>query len=100
MLFVYNSATCKTLTPETIADKVQKPLCILSVGEFGQNPTLLERTLRDALELMEKWNAILLFDEFDVFLQQRSVEHLGHGQVVAIFLRPLEYYHGILNSTV
>lgn len=86
MLFIYNSGTCKTLTPKTIVDKVQKPLCILGVGEFEQNPTLLERTLRDALELTEKWNAILLFDEFDVFLQQRSVEHLRHGQVAAIFL--------------
>lgn len=46
-----------------------------------------------------KWNAILLLDEADVFLQQRSSHDLGRNKLVSIFLRVLEYYEGILFLT-
>ena len=41
-----------------------------------------------------KWNAILLLDEADVFLEERSLHELERNKLVSIFLRVLEYYEG------
>ncbi|OJI97958.1 hypothetical protein ASPVEDRAFT_24871 [Aspergillus versicolor CBS 583.65] len=99
MLFVGSPGTGKTLTAESIADKVRKPLYVLSSGELGQDAGVVEQRLQDALKLAEKWDAVLLFDECDVFLQERSSHHLGHNEIVAVFLRLLEYYRGTLIMT-
>jgi SpoVK/Ycf46/Vps4 family AAA+-type ATPase len=87
LLLVGNPGIGKTLTAEAIADKIRKPLYTLSAGELGQTANQVESFLGKALELAEKWDAILLFDECDVFLQERSMAHLGHNEIVAVFLR-------------
>ncbi|KAI9928656.1 hypothetical protein ASPWEDRAFT_341528 [Aspergillus wentii DTO 134E9] len=99
MLLVGNPGTGKTLTAEAVADKMRKPLYILSAGELGHNAKPVESRLNTVLELTEKWDAILLFDECDVFLQERSMSQLTHNEIVAVFLRLLEYYRGILFMT-
>ncbi|KAE8370617.1 P-loop containing nucleoside triphosphate hydrolase protein [Aspergillus caelatus] len=99
MLLVGSPGTGKTLTGEAVADRVQKPLYMLSAGELGQSAEDIENRLTDILQLTEKWNAVLLFDECDVFLQERSIQHLAHNEIVAVFLRLLEYYRGILIMT-
>ncbi|KAE8422372.1 P-loop containing nucleoside triphosphate hydrolase protein [Aspergillus pseudocaelatus] len=99
MLLVGSPGTGKTLTAEAVADRVQKPLYMLSAGELGQSAEDIENRLTDILQLTEKWNAVLLFDECDVFLQERSIQHLAHNEIVAVFLRLLEYYRGILIMT-
>ena len=87
MLLVGNPGTGKTLSAEAIADKLRKPLYILSAGELGYGAEQLEKRLTTALALTEKWDAVLLFDECDVFLQQRSSQNLVHNEIVAVFLR-------------
>ncbi|WDK22578.1 ATPase [Colletotrichum graminicola] len=99
MLLVGNPGTGKTLTAEAVADEVRKPLYILSAVELGNDATAVEDRLTKVLELTEKWDAVLLFDECDVFIQERSKEHLEHNKIVAVFLRLLEYYRGILFMT-
>ena len=56
--------------------------------------TQLSRIFRQA----EKWKALLLFDEADVFLRQRSLDHVRDAHII-MFLRTLEYYRGILFLT-
>ncbi|KAF6813996.1 hypothetical protein CMUS01_12723 [Colletotrichum musicola] len=63
MLLVGNPGTGKTLTAEALADKLQKPLYILSAGELGQDARDVEPRLSEILELTTKWDAVLLFDE-------------------------------------
>lgn len=87
MLLVGTAGTGKTLTAEAVADKVRKPLYMLSAGELGQRAGEVEDHLNRILQLTEKWNAVLLFDECDVFLQERSMHNLQHNEVVAVFLR-------------
>jgi SpoVK/Ycf46/Vps4 family AAA+-type ATPase len=48
---------------------------------------------------MSMRNAILLLDEADVFLEQRSPDNLTRNGLVSVFLRKLEYYEGILFLT-
>ena len=87
MLLVGNPGTGKTLTAEAVADKVRRPLYVLSSGELGEFADEVERRLNKALALAEKWNAVLLFDECDVLLQERSMDNLRHNEIVAVFLR-------------
>lgn len=42
---------------------------------------------------------LLLLDEADVFLEQRNTENLPRHSIVAVFLRRLEYFKGILILT-
>jgi SpoVK/Ycf46/Vps4 family AAA+-type ATPase len=49
--------------------------------------------------VVAKWNAVLLLDECDVFLEARSAHDLERNKIVSIFLRTLEYYEGILFLT-
>ncbi|KAI1320518.1 P-loop containing nucleoside triphosphate hydrolase protein [Xylariaceae sp. FL0255] len=99
MLLVGSPGVGKTLTAEAVADKIKKPLYILSVGELGQEAKTVERRLAEALKLAAKWDAVLLLDECDIFLQERSVHHLAHNEIVTVFLQLLEYYRGIMFMT-
>ncbi|KAF6835224.1 hypothetical protein CPLU01_04484 [Colletotrichum plurivorum] len=99
MLLTGNPGIGKTLTVEAVADKLRKPLYVLSAGELGQKGHSVESRLTQVFELSERWDGVLLFDECDVFLQERSSTALGHNEVVAVFLRLLEYYRGILIMT-
>lgn len=87
MLLTGNPGIGKTLTAEAVADKLRKPLYVLSAGELGQQGRSVEERLTQVFDLSERWNGVLLFDECDVFLQERSTTALAHNEVVAVFLR-------------
>lgn len=89
----------KTLTAEAVAENLRVPLHTLSSGDLGSKPWEVEQGLSQILELVARWNAILLLDECDVFLEARSTHDLERNKVVSIFLRTLEYYEGILFMT-
>jgi AAA+ superfamily predicted ATPase len=72
---------------------------MMSAGDLGLDPRQVDNTLKDILEMCTKWNAILLLDEADVFLEQRSLHELERNKLVSIFLRVLEYYEGIMFLT-
>ena len=89
----------KTLTAEAIAEKMKVPLVILSAGDLGLEPRHVELKLQNTLDICTRWNAILLLDEADVFLEERSLHELERNKLVSIFLRVLEYYEGIMFLT-
>lgn len=91
--------TGKTLTAEAIADLLKKPLYSVTVGELGTAPEILEAKLRQILELAHMWDAVLLIDEADIFLERRSNSELQRNALVGIFLRLLEYHQGVLFLT-
>ncbi|KAI1085420.1 P-loop containing nucleoside triphosphate hydrolase protein [Whalleya microplaca] len=61
----------------------------------------METALEFHFQLAAKWNAIMLFDEADVFLEQRrgNDTSLDRNATVSILRRVLEYYDGILILT-
>lgn len=89
----------KTLTAESVAEDMRVPLYMMSAGDLGLRPDQVEHSLRNVLEMVEKWNAVLLLDECDVFLEARSTSDLERNKLVSIFLRMLEYYEGVLFLT-
>ncbi|KAL4753229.1 hypothetical protein BDW72DRAFT_201778 [Aspergillus terricola var. indicus] len=99
LLFAGSPGTGKTLTARAIAEELRKPLYILSAGELEQDPASVEKRLRRTLILAEKWDAVLLLDKCDTLLQEGHFERLEHNKIVAVFLRLLEYYRGVLIIT-
>lgn len=71
----------------------------VSAGELDSDAAALEYQLVRIFDMAAYWNAILLFDECDVYLKQRDGVHLERNRLVSIFLRTLEYYPGIFILT-
>ena len=89
----------KTLTAESVAEKMHAPLYIMGAGDLGAEADEIEENLNNVLEMVANWNAVLLLDECDVFLEERSANDMQRNRIVSIFLRKLEYYEGILFLT-
>lgn len=90
------SGTGKTLTAECVAEHERRPLYAISCGDLGTDPERLEVKLKEVFNYAVAWKAILLLDEADIFLQERSIDDVNRNALVSIFLRELEYYDGIL----
>jgi len=67
----------------TVSETMRIPLYSMSAGDLGLNPASLETELSKILEMVTKWNAILLLDEADVFLEQRSPNDLERNKLVS-----------------
>jgi hypothetical protein len=89
----------KTLTAESVAEEMKVPLYMMSAGDLGLDPRHVEAKLQGILDMCTRWNAILLLDEADIFLESRSLHELERNKLVSIFLRVLEYYEGIMFLT-
>jgi hypothetical protein len=55
----------------------------VSSGDLGVTATECEKALVDILDLATYWKAVLLIDEADVFLEQRSHSDLTRNGVVS-----------------
>ncbi|KAI6084612.1 P-loop containing nucleoside triphosphate hydrolase protein [Hypoxylon rubiginosum] len=96
----------KTLTAETAAEGTKKALVSTSVGELNKGTNLLsgtasfEKELKKILRYATIWQAVVLLDEADVFLEARKdVGTSDRNALVAVFLRELEYFGGIVFLT-
>jgi hypothetical protein len=89
----------KTLTAEAVAEQLRAPMYYVTVGELGTDVETLETGLKQILEIATAWGAIVLIDEGDIFLEARDSHDLVRNAMVAVFLRVLEYYPGILFLT-
>ncbi|XXH03772.1 hypothetical protein Hte_010178 [Hypoxylon texense] len=89
----------KTLTAEAIAETAQMPLYSVSSGALGHEASKIHNRLSKILKLAGHWKAVLLLDEADVFLAQRTTTDIERNAIVSVFLRELEYYQGILLLT-
>lgn len=90
----------KTLTAEALAETLERPIYYLAVGDLGVDVESLEGKLKGVLEIAETWNAILLIDEIDIFVQKRGGNSdINRNAMTGVFLRLLEYYSGIMFLT-
>ncbi|BGP37602.1 hypothetical protein JCM10449v2_001519 [Rhodotorula kratochvilovae] len=91
--------TGKTLTAEAVAETLRVPLYTVGAGSLGVQADVLEKRLRDVLDVAEQWGATLLIDEADVFLSTRTLGDLQRNAMVSVFLRLLEHHQGVLILT-
>ncbi len=89
----------KTLTAEAVSELLERPLYMVSVGELGINSGELEKNLRQILDVAQIWNAVILIDEADIFLEKRASGDVVRNSLVSVFLRLLEYHQGVMFLT-
>ncbi|KAK4091852.1 hypothetical protein Purlil1_3691 [Purpureocillium lilacinum] len=91
----------KTCTAECIAEQSGRPLIALTGGDLGSamSHSQIERRLNYFLELGQRYGALVLVDEADVYLERRRASDMSRNGLVSIFLRALEYYRGVLVLT-
>jgi hypothetical protein len=88
----------KTLTAEVYSEIIQRPLYRVHSGQLGLNVTEMEQVLKDTLTRAQRWGAVMLIDEADVYIKRRD-DNIAANAVVGVFLRVLEYFNGLLFMT-
>ena len=91
--------TGKTLMCESISEVLHRPLYSVTVGEMGTSAEALEKRLAVILEVCRNWDAVILIDEADIFLEKRSDNDIERNAMVGIFLRLLERHQGVMFLT-
>ncbi|KAH8167698.1 hypothetical protein CIB48_g517 [Xylaria polymorpha] len=89
----------KTSTAECIAEATNRPLIAITSGDLGVDTYRVEESLKYFLELGQRYGALLLLDEADVYLERRRSKDITRNGLVSTFLRALEYYRGVLFLT-
>ena len=90
----------KTLTAETVALATGRPLLVVTVAEIGIEAHKAESKLAQLFREATRWEAVLLIDEADVFLEERiRTADPNRNALVSVLLRCLEYYEGIIILT-
>ncbi|HET9934482.1 MAG TPA: ATP-binding protein [Polyangiaceae bacterium] len=88
----------KTLTAEVYSEIIRRPLYRVHSGQLGLNVASMEASLKAALMRAQRWGAVMLIDEADVYIRRRN-DDISTNAVVGVFLRVLEYYSGLLFLT-
>ncbi|KAK5656738.1 hypothetical protein OQA88_4286 [Cercophora sp. LCS_1] len=104
----------KTMTAESVAEKINAPLVKMELAQLTKVIAKQCRTCKnnrddsdseDDDELSEtfsqaaKWNAVLLIDECDMYLEKRNDDAPQRNHLISRFLRELEYYPSLLFLT-
>jgi hypothetical protein len=88
----------KTLTAEVYSEIIQRPLYRVHSGQLGLNVSAMETALKEILTRAQRWGAVMLIDEADVYIKKRD-DNIAMNAVVGVFLRVLEYFNGLLFLT-
>ncbi|KAI5859741.1 P-loop containing nucleoside triphosphate hydrolase protein [Durotheca rogersii] len=94
----------KTVTAESVAEVARKPLIRATMPELNKHDRqyYFEVALQRLLKHATKWQAVVLLDEADVVLEGRSDspgKTSTHNALVAVLLKHLEYFAGIVVLT-
>jgi hypothetical protein len=68
----------------------------ICAGDLSNNIEYLKYCLFEITSLAYKWKAVILFNEADVYLEQRSFQDIRRNGLVSVFLRYLKYFQGIM----
>lgn len=88
----------KTLTAEVYSEIIKRPLYRVHSGQLGLNVGEMEKALKETLTRAQRWGAVMLIDEADVYIKRRD-DNIAANAVVGVFLRVLEYFNGLLFLT-
>ncbi|AYV75618.1 MAG: ATPase [Terrestrivirus sp.] len=89
----------KTLSSEATCELLEKPLYSISVSDLGTHPDTMESILDSINEVVKRWNAVMLIDEVDIFLEDREYSDITRNAMVCVFLKFLEYHDNIIFLT-
>jgi AAA+ superfamily predicted ATPase len=79
----------------SVAEEMRQPLYMVNASELGETVTEVEESLGRVLELANKWNAILLLDECDLYLEARSIADIRRSHLVSSKFDACSYGTGV-----
>ncbi|CAJ0547564.1 Ff.00g043180.m01.CDS01 [Fusarium sp. VM40] len=91
--------TGKTFAAEALAELSRRPLYRLTSSDIGIELKEVERNLSEAFYLGGIWDAIMLIDDCDVYLERRGESDFSRNAVVSFVLQALDYHQGIIILT-
>lgn len=93
--------TGKTLTATLIGRYFKTPVFNIKIGDiYGGRADSFETNLEEQFELAKRWNAIIIIDEADVLMRKRTIEEsMSDNVIVAVFLKKIETYSGVMFLT-
>lgn len=71
------------MSTESIADRTRRPLFTINSGQIIGPAFWVERRLEELLNLATRWKALVLIDEADVFMQERTTQELERNGLVS-----------------
>lgn len=71
------------VNPHQVSEHLKRPLYKLGINDLGISVSSVESKLKTALDRCARWNAILLVDEAEVFLETRSANSLERNELVS-----------------
>jgi hypothetical protein len=74
----------QTFSAEATSEHVKHPLHVFGGGDLGMNAAALDTELEKVFDVATAWKAIVLIDEADVVLEQRSLHDLDRNAIVAV----------------
>ncbi|KAH7235561.1 P-loop containing nucleoside triphosphate hydrolase protein [Fusarium tricinctum] len=87
--------TGKTFAAEALAELSRRPLYRLTSSDIDTSPREVEYNLNQAFYLGGVWDAIMLLDECDVYLETGRQTDFSRNAIVSIILHVLDYHQGI-----
>lgn len=71
---------------ECIAAYTKRPLLSLTTSDIGTVPSEAEKNLNTYFTRAKQWNAILLIDEADIYMERRESQDLTRNSLVSSIL--------------
>ena len=68
---------------ECFAAYTKRPLVSLAISDIGTDPSVAEENLNSYFKRAKLWNAILLIDEADIYMEWREVQDLTRNSLVS-----------------
>jgi hypothetical protein len=75
--------TFLTLIIESVAEYTKRPLLSITAADLGHDPIEVERNLLRFFKNATSWDAIVLLDEADIYLERRSSKDLRRNSIVS-----------------
>ena len=66
-----------------MSEYTQRPLLSITAADLGHEPDSLETNLVQFFRNATKWDAIVLLDEADIYLERRSTNELRRNSIVS-----------------
>jgi hypothetical protein len=66
-----------------VAEYTRRPLLSITAADLGHDTDLLENNLLRFFRNADKWDAIVLLDEADIYLERRSTNELRRNSIVS-----------------
>ncbi len=88
----------KTLAAEAFSEGTKRILYRVQSDQLGMEADEIERSLKDIFIRAERWDAVLLLDEADIYVRKRGYD-INQNAIVGTILRMIEYFNGTMFAT-